>query len=152
MYRHSWCLDSLTFSSGAAMTSVVSQKAIGWFVYNLVQTFMSLSGGIVINSMHQKLCEFIQRTDFNNCSYCFFILLKLSVSLCTLLCVSSPPLCFCPLISFHVFCPLCLPTRPPTFSFIDLSFQTAARILAAPAAEALTVMKDLSQNFPTKAR
>ncbi|KAL3049428.1 hypothetical protein OYC64_008810 [Pagothenia borchgrevinki] len=34
----------------------------------------------------------------------------------------------------------------------DLSFQTAARILAAPAAEALTVMKDLSQNFPTKAR
>ncbi|XP_076013398.1 UDP-glucose:glycoprotein glucosyltransferase 1 [Genypterus blacodes] len=34
----------------------------------------------------------------------------------------------------------------------DLSFQTAARILAAPAAEALNVMKDLSQNFPTKAR
>uniref|UniRef100_A0A8C9Y082 UDP-glucose ceramide glucosyltransferase-like 1 n=1 Tax=Sander lucioperca TaxID=283035 RepID=A0A8C9Y082_SANLU len=34
----------------------------------------------------------------------------------------------------------------------DLSFQTAARILAAPAVEALTVMKDLSQNFPTKAR
>uniref|UniRef100_G3P6S0 UDP-glucose ceramide glucosyltransferase-like 1 n=1 Tax=Gasterosteus aculeatus aculeatus TaxID=481459 RepID=G3P6S0_GASAC len=34
----------------------------------------------------------------------------------------------------------------------DLSFQTAARILAAPAAEALSVMKDLSQNFPTKAR
>uniref|UniRef100_A0AAV2JJA9 UDP-glucose ceramide glucosyltransferase-like 1 n=1 Tax=Knipowitschia caucasica TaxID=637954 RepID=A0AAV2JJA9_KNICA len=34
----------------------------------------------------------------------------------------------------------------------DLSFQTAARILAAPAAEALNVMKVLSQNFPTKAR
>uniref|UniRef100_A0A671YS00 UDP-glucose ceramide glucosyltransferase-like 1 n=1 Tax=Sparus aurata TaxID=8175 RepID=A0A671YS00_SPAAU len=32
----------------------------------------------------------------------------------------------------------------------DLSFQTAARILAAPAAEALNVMRDLSQNFPTK--
>ncbi|KAL2076561.1 hypothetical protein ACEWY4_027843 [Coilia grayii] len=34
----------------------------------------------------------------------------------------------------------------------DLSFQTAARILAAPPVDALTVMKDLSQNFPTKAR
>nr|XP_020469630.1 UDP-glucose:glycoprotein glucosyltransferase 1 isoform X2 [Monopterus albus] len=34
----------------------------------------------------------------------------------------------------------------------DLSFQTAARILAAPADDALNVMKDLSQNFPTKAR
>ncbi|KAM4694054.1 UDP-glucose:glycoprotein glucosyltransferase 1 isoform 2-T2 [Discoglossus pictus] len=34
----------------------------------------------------------------------------------------------------------------------DLSFQTAARILAAPSSEALMVMKDLSQNFPTKAR
>lgn len=34
----------------------------------------------------------------------------------------------------------------------DLSFQTAARILAAPSVDALTVMKDLSQNFPTKAR
>uniref|UniRef100_A0A8D3E7J9 UDP-glucose ceramide glucosyltransferase-like 1 n=1 Tax=Scophthalmus maximus TaxID=52904 RepID=A0A8D3E7J9_SCOMX len=34
----------------------------------------------------------------------------------------------------------------------DLSFQTAARILAAPAVEALSVMRDLSQNFPTKAR
>ncbi|XP_039203086.1 UDP-glucose:glycoprotein glucosyltransferase 1 isoform X1 [Crotalus tigris] len=34
----------------------------------------------------------------------------------------------------------------------DLSFQTAARILAAPTVDALTVMKDLSQNFPTKAR
>ncbi|KAM8834331.1 UDP-glucose:glycoprotein glucosyltransferase 1 isoform 1-T1 [Synchiropus picturatus] len=34
----------------------------------------------------------------------------------------------------------------------DLSFQTAARILAAPSAEALNVMRDLSQNFPTKAR
>ncbi|XP_023565444.1 UDP-glucose:glycoprotein glucosyltransferase 1 isoform X2 [Octodon degus] len=34
----------------------------------------------------------------------------------------------------------------------DLSFQTAARILAAPAELALVVMKDLSQNFPTKAR
>uniref|UniRef100_A0A8C2WXG0 UDP-glucose ceramide glucosyltransferase-like 1 n=1 Tax=Cyclopterus lumpus TaxID=8103 RepID=A0A8C2WXG0_CYCLU len=32
----------------------------------------------------------------------------------------------------------------------DLSFQTAARILAAPAVDALAVMKDLSQNFPTK--
>uniref|UniRef100_A0A4W6ECH1 UDP-glucose ceramide glucosyltransferase-like 1 n=1 Tax=Lates calcarifer TaxID=8187 RepID=A0A4W6ECH1_LATCA len=32
----------------------------------------------------------------------------------------------------------------------DLSFQTAARILAAPAVDALNVMKDLSQNFPTK--
>ncbi|XP_053565723.1 UDP-glucose:glycoprotein glucosyltransferase 1 isoform X2 [Bombina bombina] len=34
----------------------------------------------------------------------------------------------------------------------DLSFQTAARILSAPTSEALMVMKDLSQNFPTKAR
>ncbi|XP_067851613.1 UDP-glucose:glycoprotein glucosyltransferase 1 isoform X2 [Heptranchias perlo] len=34
----------------------------------------------------------------------------------------------------------------------DLSFQTAARILAAPTVDALTVMRDLSQNFPTKAR
>ncbi|XP_046872215.1 UDP-glucose:glycoprotein glucosyltransferase 1 [Hypomesus transpacificus] len=34
----------------------------------------------------------------------------------------------------------------------DLSFQTAARILAAPPSEALHVMRDLSQNFPTKAR
>ncbi|XP_043348523.1 UDP-glucose:glycoprotein glucosyltransferase 1 isoform X5 [Dermochelys coriacea] len=33
----------------------------------------------------------------------------------------------------------------------DLSFQTAARILAAPTVDALTVMRDLSQNFPTKA-
>ncbi|XP_015216779.2 UDP-glucose:glycoprotein glucosyltransferase 1 isoform X1 [Lepisosteus oculatus] len=34
----------------------------------------------------------------------------------------------------------------------DLSFQTAARILAAPSVDALMVMRDLSQNFPTKAR
>ncbi|XP_053452768.1 UDP-glucose:glycoprotein glucosyltransferase 1 isoform X2 [Nycticebus coucang] len=34
----------------------------------------------------------------------------------------------------------------------DLSFQTAARILSAPVELALVVMKDLSQNFPTKAR
>ncbi|XP_034145677.1 UDP-glucose:glycoprotein glucosyltransferase 1 isoform X2 [Esox lucius] len=34
----------------------------------------------------------------------------------------------------------------------DLSFQTAARILAAPASDSLNVMRDLSQNFPTKAR
>ncbi|KAM8953224.1 UDP-glucose:glycoprotein glucosyltransferase 1 [Pelodytes ibericus] len=34
----------------------------------------------------------------------------------------------------------------------DLSYQTAARILAAPSSESLMVMKDLSQNFPTKAR
>ncbi|XP_010714926.1 UDP-glucose:glycoprotein glucosyltransferase 1 [Meleagris gallopavo] len=34
----------------------------------------------------------------------------------------------------------------------DLSFQTAARVLAAPPVDALMVMKDLSQNFPTKAR
>lgn len=34
----------------------------------------------------------------------------------------------------------------------DLSFQTAARILAAPVELALVVMKDISQNFPTKAR
>ncbi|XP_067099208.1 UDP-glucose:glycoprotein glucosyltransferase 1 [Osmerus mordax] len=34
----------------------------------------------------------------------------------------------------------------------DLSFQTAARILAAPSSDALHVMRDLSQNFPTKAR
>lgn len=34
----------------------------------------------------------------------------------------------------------------------DLSFQTAARILAAPVELGLVVMKDLSQNFPTKAR
>lgn len=38
------------------------------------------------------------------------------------------------------------------FSILDLSFQTAARILAAPTVDALMVMKDLSQNFPTKAR
>ncbi|MBZ3889855.1 UDP-glucose:glycoprotein glucosyltransferase 1 [Sciurus carolinensis] len=34
----------------------------------------------------------------------------------------------------------------------DLSFQTAARILASPVELALVMMKDLSQNFPTKAR
>ncbi|XDA72451.1 hypothetical protein R6Z07F_002732 [Ovis aries] len=34
----------------------------------------------------------------------------------------------------------------------DLSFQTAARILAAPIELALVIMKDLGQNFPTKAR
>ncbi|KAE8604939.1 hypothetical protein XENTR_v10014902 [Xenopus tropicalis] len=34
----------------------------------------------------------------------------------------------------------------------DLSYQSAAHILSAPPAEALMVMKDLSQNFPTKAR
>uniref|UniRef100_A0A8C1PJZ5 UDP-glucose ceramide glucosyltransferase-like 1 n=1 Tax=Cyprinus carpio TaxID=7962 RepID=A0A8C1PJZ5_CYPCA len=34
----------------------------------------------------------------------------------------------------------------------DLSFQTAARILGAPSVDALNVMRDLSQNFPTKAR
>ncbi|XP_076828674.1 UDP-glucose:glycoprotein glucosyltransferase 1-like isoform X2 [Brachyhypopomus gauderio] len=34
----------------------------------------------------------------------------------------------------------------------DLSFQTAARILTAPSVDALNVMRDLSQNFPTKAR
>nr|XP_014343631.1 PREDICTED: UDP-glucose:glycoprotein glucosyltransferase 1 [Latimeria chalumnae] len=34
----------------------------------------------------------------------------------------------------------------------DLSFQTAARVLAAPIVDALMVMRDLSQNFPTKAR
>uniref|UniRef100_A0A4X2L323 UDP-glucose ceramide glucosyltransferase-like 1 n=1 Tax=Vombatus ursinus TaxID=29139 RepID=A0A4X2L323_VOMUR len=34
----------------------------------------------------------------------------------------------------------------------DLSFQTAARVLAAPLEVALVVLKDLSQNFPTKAR
>ncbi|OWJ99915.1 hypothetical protein Celaphus_00015675, partial [Cervus elaphus hippelaphus] len=33
----------------------------------------------------------------------------------------------------------------------DLSFQAAARILAAPVELALVIMKDLSQNFPTKA-
>lgn len=33
----------------------------------------------------------------------------------------------------------------------DLSFQTAARILAASPDDALYVMRDLSQNFPTKA-
>uniref|UniRef100_A0A3Q3WAW8 Uncharacterized protein n=1 Tax=Mola mola TaxID=94237 RepID=A0A3Q3WAW8_MOLML len=33
----------------------------------------------------------------------------------------------------------------------DLSFQTAARILAASSIDALNVMRDLSQNFPTKA-
>lgn len=37
-------------------------------------------------------------------------------------------------------------------SLVDLSFQTAARILTAPPVDALMVMKDLSQNFPTKAR
>lgn len=72
-----------------------------------------------------------------------------SVHLCTRVCVCFLPLCFCPPISFlFVF----FSRRHPPFSFIDLSFQTAARILAAPAAEALSVMKDLSQNFPTKAR
>lgn len=39
------------------------------------------------------------------------------------------------------------PHRPVT----DLSFQTAARILAASPDDALYVMRDLSQNFPTKA-
>jgi hypothetical protein len=46
---------------------------------------------------------------------------------------------------------------PTIFHFLslcvsDLSFQTAARILAAPSSDALSVMRDLSQNFPTKAR
>ncbi|KAG8580308.1 hypothetical protein GDO81_007237 [Engystomops pustulosus] len=41
---------------------------------------------------------------------------------------------------------------PEVWELQDLSFQTAARILAAPSSEALMVMKDLSQNFPTKAR
>lgn len=71
----------------------------------------------------------------------------------------SVPSCVFPLLlsafvhsSLSLFCPLYLPPRLPTISFIDLSFQTAARILAAPAVDALNVMKDLSQNFPTKAR
>ncbi|XP_075911288.1 UDP-glucose:glycoprotein glucosyltransferase 1-like [Petromyzon marinus] len=34
----------------------------------------------------------------------------------------------------------------------DLSFQAAARIVTAPKVDALKVMKDISQNFPTKAR
>ncbi|KAM9804857.1 UDP-glucose:glycoprotein glucosyltransferase 2 [Neosynchiropus ocellatus] len=34
----------------------------------------------------------------------------------------------------------------------DLSFQAAARILSVPKFEALKLMRDLSQNFPTKAR
>lgn len=63
--------------------------------------------------------------------------------------VVSSSLSFCPLVS--IIFPFT--RRPPTVSVpIDLSFQTAARILAAPAVEALNVMKDLSQNFPTKAR
>jgi len=37
-------------------------------------------------------------------------------------------------------------------SLLDLSFQTAARILTAPPVDALMVMKYISQNFPTKAR
>ncbi|TNN36569.1 UDP-glucose:glycoprotein glucosyltransferase 1 [Liparis tanakae] len=45
-----------------------------------------------------------------------------------------------------------LNAAPGTAACADLSFQTAARILAAPAVDALAVMKDLSQNFPTKAR
>uniref|UniRef100_A0A672UDS4 UDP-glucose ceramide glucosyltransferase-like 1 n=1 Tax=Strigops habroptila TaxID=2489341 RepID=A0A672UDS4_STRHB len=38
------------------------------------------------------------------------------------------------------------------FSLLDLSFQSAARILTAPPVDGLMVMKDLSQNFPTMAR
>lgn len=53
-------------------------------------------------------------------------------------------------VTFHQNFPLF--AFSPTFSSVDLSFQTAARILAAPAVDALNVMKDLSQNFPTKAR
>lgn len=41
----------------------------------------------------------------------------------------------------------CQPANPLT----DLSYQTAARILAASSVDALYVMRDLSQNFPTEA-
>ncbi len=34
----------------------------------------------------------------------------------------------------------------------DLSFQAAARILSVPKFDALKLMRDLSQNFPSKAR
>lgn len=34
----------------------------------------------------------------------------------------------------------------------DLSFQAAAKIMSVPKFDALKVMRDLSQNFPSKAR
>lgn len=36
--------------------------------------------------------------------------------------------------------------------YVDLSFQAAQSILSSPKDEALQVMQDLSQNFPTKAK
>lgn len=61
------------------------------------------------------------------------------------LCASFFPSLLCPIASS----PLCalVAHRPTT----DLSFQTAARILAASSVDALYVMRDLSQNFPTEA-
>uniref|UniRef100_A0A8C4VCI4 UDP-glucose ceramide glucosyltransferase-like 1 n=1 Tax=Falco tinnunculus TaxID=100819 RepID=A0A8C4VCI4_FALTI len=51
-----------------------------------------------------------------------------------------------------LFGKLSLESLTSILSLLDLSFQTAARILTAPPVDALMVMKDLSQNFPTKAR
>lgn len=52
------------------------------------------------------------------------------------------------------FPPLVLSPPPPHLGanpLTDLSYQTAARILAASSVDALYVMRDLSQNFPTEA-
>uniref|UniRef100_A0A8C4XV75 UDP-glucose ceramide glucosyltransferase-like 1 n=1 Tax=Falco tinnunculus TaxID=100819 RepID=A0A8C4XV75_FALTI len=49
-----------------------------------------------------------------------------------------------------LFGKLSLESLTSILSLLDLSFQTAARILTAPPVDALMVMKDLSQNFPTK--
>lgn len=38
------------------------------------------------------------------------------------------------------------------FSFPDLSFQAATRIMSNPVYDALKVMKDIAQNFPVRAR
>lgn len=38
------------------------------------------------------------------------------------------------------------------FFFPDLSFQAASQIMSTPVYDAIKLMKDISQNFPIKAR
>lgn len=38
------------------------------------------------------------------------------------------------------------------FSLLGLSFQAASQIMSTPVYDALKLMKDISQNFPIKAR
>lgn len=64
-------------------------------------------------------------------------------------------LCFPLARPFYLgFPPLVQSPPPPHLGanpLTDLSYQTAARILAASSVDALYVMRDLSQNFPTEA-